>query len=76
MPAAFAEHEQVTITIQPKGATCEMNDPCFTPNTITVNAGSEVVWHNGDDISRNIVIATLETVLQIWMRVCLMTLKV
>ena len=59
IPAAFAEHEQVTITIQPKGATCEMNDPCFTPNTITVNAGSEVVWHNGDDGPRNIVIATL-----------------
>lgn len=59
IPAAFAEHEQVTITIQPKGATCEMNDPCFTPNTVTVNAGSEVVWYNGDDGPRNIVIAAL-----------------
>ena len=56
---AFAEHERVQIDIQPQGAACTANEPCFTPDEITIDAGTEVVWYNGDSIPRTVTIAAL-----------------
>lgn len=49
-PAAFADHPITEIsnlagTSMPG---CEESDQCFSPSTITIDAGGEVVWSNDD----------------------------
>lgn len=54
MPAAFADHPQITITINPYSG-CVDADSCYTPGAdVAVDVGGEISWINGDDMPRRI----------------------
>ena len=55
MPAAFADHPQITITINPYHSGCVDADSCYTPGAdVAVDVGGEISWINGDDMPRRI----------------------
>ena len=55
MPAAFADHAQVTITINPYDEGCVDVGTCYTPSgEVVVDVGGEIAWTNGGDMPRRI----------------------
>ena len=55
MPAALADHAQVTVTINPYDEGCVGAGTCYAPGDgVVVDVGGEIVWTNGDDMPRRI----------------------
>ena len=55
MPAAFADHAQVAITINPYDEGCVGAGTCYAPgDEVVVDVGGEIAWTNGDDMPRRI----------------------
>ena len=59
MPTAFADHAQVTITINPYHTGCIDANACYTPGAeVAIDIGGAISWTNGDDMPRRIAVGT------------------
>lgn len=64
IPTALADHAQVTITINPYYTGCADADTCYGPGAeVAMDVGGEIVWTNGDDVSRSITGSAVSGVL-------------
>lgn len=61
MPAAFADHPQITITINPYHTGCMDTNTCYAPGSeVAVDIGGEISWTNGDDMPRRIAVGAVD----------------
>ena len=60
---SFADHAQVTISIQPGSSQmgCELSRVCYSSSTISLDAGGEVIWSNDDSVAHVIASGTPES---------------
>lgn len=62
MPAAFADHATVEVSIPPGASSpgCQTTSECFVPSEVTVDVGSEVIWSNDDTAGHTVTSGTLD----------------